>query len=105
MKVCLNYHNLGYNPKNIEIGKPNLDKDDMNISNEDKILVIGDNPKTDGLLAFNNKFDYSNRLKLFVTTKLPDPVVSIFVSPNSPDLDCSNKIVELILWPVGLVLL
>ena len=49
---------LGYKPDGIEIGKPYIGRLDLGISINDKIVVIGDNPKTDGLLALKNKFDY-----------------------------------------------
>ena len=49
---------LGYKIKSTEIGKPNIDLVDMGIDTNQKTIVIGDNPKTDGLLAVKNKFDY-----------------------------------------------
>ncbi|MDC3077490.1 hypothetical protein OA327_02140 [Flavobacteriales bacterium] len=49
---------LGYSPKSIEIGKPNIKIEELGILLNEKTVVIGDNPKTDGLLAMKNKFDY-----------------------------------------------
>jgi ribonucleotide monophosphatase NagD (HAD superfamily) len=49
---------LGYSPTSIEIGKPNIKMEEMGISLNEKTVVVGDNSKTDGLLAVKNKFDY-----------------------------------------------
>lgn len=49
---------LGYETKSIEIGKPNIELDEIGVMLNEKTVVIGDNPRTDGLLAVKNNFDY-----------------------------------------------
>ena len=42
----------------LEIGKPRLNRNDFNIGNEERLLVVGDNQITDGGLAKNLKADF-----------------------------------------------
>ena len=49
---------LGYNVKSLEIGKPNIDFEEIGLILNEKTIVIGDNPNTDGLLAAKRGFDY-----------------------------------------------
>lgn len=50
---------LGYDVHSKEIGKPNIKFEEIGVALLGKTIVVGDNPRTDGLLAANNRFDYA----------------------------------------------
>lgn len=56
--LLLSCRYLGYRPRCVELGKPNIIMSELGVMPHESAVVIGDNPDTDGMLAVNNALPY-----------------------------------------------
>jgi len=63
--------------KVIEFGKPNMDREMLNIGNNKKLIVIGDNPWTDIQLSKNLKCDSALLSSGHLLANAPEPTLCI----------------------------